>query len=145
MPNNHPHDHDPLRYIQEQKSLKKCHPSPRLPLTPLPSLLRALCVSPPLCLSVVFSVFVKFVSLFLNSDFLIHNSRTCGPPVSASPRLPHHPFCSSIQNRLPCPGSDSTPTFPPIRSTFLRTSASPIPVPSYFRSTRPNISKIRAR
>ena len=37
---------------------------------------------------------------------------------------------SSNQNRVPFFPSDSTPTVPPIRSTALRTIASPTPVPS---------------
>src|SRR5688572_24375585 len=37
----------------------------------------------------------------------------------------------STQKLLPAPGSDSTPTLPPMRSTTLRTMARPIPVPSY--------------
>ncbi len=36
---------------------------------------------------------------------------------------------SSTQNLLPFPSADSTPTRPPMRSTALRTIASPIPVP----------------
>ena len=36
---------------------------------------------------------------------------------------------SSIQNRLPTPGLDSTPHVPPIRSATRRTIASPTPVP----------------
>ncbi len=36
---------------------------------------------------------------------------------------------SSIQNRLPSPDRDSTPTIPPMRSTARRTIASPMPVP----------------
>jgi len=34
------------------------------------------------------------------------------------------------QNLLPFPGTESTPTCPPIRCTALRTIASPMPVPS---------------
>ena len=37
---------------------------------------------------------------------------------------------NSTQKRLPFPGSESTPTLPPIRSTALRTIANPMPVPS---------------
>src|SRR6266704_5209500 len=40
-------------------------------------------------------------------------------------------FRSSSQNLLPWPGSDSKSTFPPMRSTALRTMVSPMPVPSY--------------
>ena len=38
---------------------------------------------------------------------------------------------SSTQKRLPFPGSDSTPTRPPIRSAAFFTMANPIPVPGY--------------
>ena len=38
---------------------------------------------------------------------------------------------SSIQNLLPLPRSDFTPTFPPMRSTAFDTMARPMPVPSY--------------
>src|SRR5881394_1818730 len=37
---------------------------------------------------------------------------------------------SWIQKRLLWPGADSTPTFPPIRSTAFLTTARPMPVPS---------------
>src|SRR6266850_1508003 len=37
---------------------------------------------------------------------------------------------NSSQKRLPFPGSDSTPTLPPMRSAVLRTRARPMPVPS---------------
>src|ERR1043166_896609 len=42
---------------------------------------------------------------------------------------------SSTQKLLPAPGSDSTPTLPPMRSTTFRTIARPIPVPSYRSSS----------
>ena len=41
----------------------------------------------------------------------------------------HPAFVSSNQNLLPDPVSDSTPTWPPMRSTPLRTMARPTPVP----------------
>ncbi|MCD6051106.1 MAG: hypothetical protein K0Q55_2509 [Verrucomicrobia bacterium] len=49
-------------------------------------------------------------------------------------RFPHHPTPpgSSIQNRLPFPGSDSTPMLPPIRSAARLTIANPTPVPGNF-------------
>src|SRR5262245_30356921 len=37
---------------------------------------------------------------------------------------------NSTQNRLPLPRSESTPTFPPMRSTAFLTMARPMPVPS---------------
>jgi len=40
---------------------------------------------------------------------------------------------NSTQKTLPFPGSDSTPTRPPILSAPLRTRATPIPVPAYLR------------
>lgn len=46
----------------------------------------------------------------------------------------HQIGCSFIQNLLPCPRRDSTPTSPPMRSTVFFTMESPIPVPSYSRS-----------
>src|SRR6185437_7000564 len=52
--------------------------------------------------------------------YLQHWSKRHQPPA----------FCNRTQKRLPRSGSDSTPAVPPIRSTALRTMASPIPVPS---------------
>src|SRR5437899_1642617 len=43
---------------------------------------------------------------------------------------------NSNQNVLPLPGSDSTPTLPPIRSAAFFTMARPMPVPSYLWSRR---------
>jgi hypothetical protein len=67
------------------------------------------------------------------------HSRRLNPKGCHSPRTPlltfhvsrlTSAFGSSIQNRLPLPGSDSTPTRPPIRSTPFLTIASPKPVPA---------------
>ncbi|MDB6066791.1 MAG: hypothetical protein JWR26_2999, partial [Pedosphaera sp.] len=43
--------------------------------------------------------------------------------------LPFEAIGSSTQNRLPFPGSDSTPTCPFMRCTPLLTMARPMPVP----------------
>src|SRR2546427_138098 len=60
---------------------------------------------------------------------LVEGCRVCFYPVH--PQLAGPAAFNSNQNRLPLPGSDSTPTRPPMRSTALRTMASPMPVPSY--------------
>src|SRR5437867_1052156 len=44
---------------------------------------------------------------------------------------PFFHFGNSIQKQLPSPTSELSPALPPIRSTPLRTSARPIPVPGY--------------
>src|SRR5205085_12386025 len=53
--------------------------------------------------------------------------------------------CNCNQNLLPWPGTDSTPTRPPMRSTAFWTMARPMPVPSYFSAgcARWNMPKMR--
>src|SRR6266850_3771820 len=53
-------------------------------------------------------------------------------------------FGSSNQKVFPVPGTDSTPTLPPIRSTAVFTMANPTPLPSILllEASRSNISKI---
>ena len=71
----------------------------------------------------------------------LHAGRTVNRRGNARPRRNHRDGRSrcgrmsgaegrSIRKRLPWPGSESTPTVPPMRSTARRTMVSPSPVPA---------------
>src|ERR1043166_2574104 len=67
--------------------------------------------------------------VFCHQDRRMHDSPSSYLGVGAPGWAAGKRSCT--QNRLPRPGSDSTPTLPPIRSTTFRTMARPMPVPSY--------------
>src|SRR5438105_4732695 len=70
----------------------------------------------------------EFLLQFPPGQFAVIRAVINNEKTHASPHLLDG---SSIQKLLPCPGTETTPTRPPIISTALRTVASPKPIPGY--------------